>query len=256
MDICETNIAFQDGDGRRISAILAEPRGGTDRVVILAHGFLSNKNSTTNHTLTRLLLPAGMSTFRIDWFGMGQTEGRFADITVGACCDQLERALAWLQKRSYARLGCIGSSFGGLITTLVAGTCPDLSAIGLKCPVPDFPEMLRLEFGETGMNRWKQTDTIPNITGGTEPISLNFSFYEDCLRYDTYKAAETIKAPAVIVHGDRDEYVPLHQIHRLDEAIRIEKRLHLLPGADHRFSKPEDFQNMTTLLADWMTDCL
>ena len=180
MDTSETNITFQDGNGRKISAILAEPGEGTDRAVILAHGFLSNKNSTTNHTLTALLLPAGMSTFRFDWFGMGQTEGQFADITVGACCEQLERALAWLQKRNYARLGCTGSSFGELITTLVAGKCPELSAIGLKCPVPDFPEMLQLEFGETSMNHWKQTDTIPNITGGTEPIPLNFSFYEDC----------------------------------------------------------------------------
>ena len=55
------------------------------------------------------------------------------------------------------------------------------------------------------------------------------------VKYDAYKAAETIEAPVVIVHGDGDEYVPLHQIHRLDEAIKGEKKLHLLSGADHRF---------------------
>ena len=61
------------------------------------------------------------------------------------------------------------------------------------------------------------------------------------------------KAPVLIVQGDRDESVPLHQSRRLFDAIRTEKRLEVVNGADHRFSRPEDFQTMTRLLADWLT---
>ncbi|MEE8613369.1 MAG: alpha/beta fold hydrolase [Nitrospirales bacterium] len=248
----ETILTFADAEGHQVSAILAEPVEKTERAVILCHGFLSNKNSKTNRRLTDLLVPVGFSTLRFDWLGLGETEGDFADITIGLCWNQLECALDFLQAKGYHHLGVIGSSFGGLIAILAAARNPTFSAIGLKCPVPDFPETLRLELGEEGMNRWKQTDTIPNVTGGTEPVSLRFAFYEDCCRYDVFKAAASIQTPTVITHGDQDKLVPLHQIHRLAQAIPGEKQVHILPGADHHFAKPEDFRKMTALLAGWM----
>jgi dipeptidyl aminopeptidase/acylaminoacyl peptidase len=187
---------------------------------------------------------------------MGESEGAFADITVGRCCDQLERALAFISSQGYHRVGLIGSSFGGLISVLVAGLHPHLFALGLKCPVPDFPELLQLEFGDAGMRHWKATGEIPNVTGGDKPIALRYDFYEDCLKYDAYHAAEKIKSPTLIVHGDQDELVPLHQIQRLVGALASQKELCLLEGANHYFGRPEDFRKMTTLLSDWMANFL
>ena len=254
----EQALTFADPAGRAVSGILASPQDGSDRLVVLCHGFLSNKNSSTNKALTALLLERGIATFRFDFFGQGDSEGPFERITATAAATQVRAALDLVASRGYCRLGLMGSSFGGLIATLVAASQPapqgiPLSALALKCPALDFPEILRLEFGEAGMDRWKRINVIPNLTGGTEPVSLRFAFYEDCLRYDAYKAAESIMAPVLIVQGDRDESVPLHQSRRLFDAIRTEKRLELVSGADHRFSRPEDFQAMTGLLADWLT---
>lgn len=252
----EQPVQFADARGRRVAGILAEPSRPTDRAVLLCHGFLSTKSSNTNRALTELLLPEGISTFRFDWFGMGESDGDFADLTLTACLAQVEQALQVLENRGYARLGLIGSSFGGLVAVLAAATeragrsC--LAALGLKCPVPDFPEMLRLEFGETGMDLWKRLEQIPDVAGGSRPLRLRFRFYEDCLAYDAYKAAESIRVPVLIVQGECDEYVPLHQRQRLLDAIQSQKRLSVLPGANHGFSKPEDFRTMVTLLADWM----
>ena len=116
--------------------------------------------------------------------------------------------------------------------------------------------MLRLEFGVPGMERWKKGDEIPDITGGATPVRLHFAFYEDCLAFDAYKAAEHIQAPVLMVQGDRDEYVPLHQSRRLHDALKGRKRLEVLPGADHSFTEPEDFRRMIGLLADWMIEHL
>jgi len=253
----EQSLPFTDTAGRRVAGVLAEPSRRTDRAVLLCHGFLSGKNSNTNRALTDLLLPEGISTFRFDWFGVGESDGEFADLTVTACLDQVGQALRVLLARGYGRVGLIGSSFGGLVATLAAAQDqpgrPVLAALGLKCPAPDFPEMLRLEFGEDGMDWWKRTGQIPDVTGGTKPVRLKFRFYEDCLGYDAYKAAETIRAPVLIVQGECDEYVPLSQSRRLFDALRSEKHLSVLPGATHGFSRPEDFRTMVRLLADWMT---
>ena len=252
----QTTLDFLDSKGCKVSAILTEPSSPKDRIVVLCHGFLSNKQSSTNRRLTELLTEQSISTFCFDWFGMGESEGLFADLTVGVCCDELEQALMFVRSTGYSRIGLVGSSYGGLIATLIASRDSDLAALGLKCPVPDFPEMLRLEFGQEAMNRWKSTGEIPDVTGCDKPIELRYAFYEDCLTYDAYTAAQSVKTPTLIVHGDEDELVPLHQIERLERSIAGEKDLHLLPGANHHFGRPDDFRRMTILLADWMVEHL
>ena len=69
---------------------------------------------------------------------------------MATCCDQLERAISLMRERGYHDLGLIGSSFGGLLAILVGQHHPELRTVGLKCPVPDFPEMLEHEFGPDG----------------------------------------------------------------------------------------------------------
>jgi hypothetical protein len=248
----EEALTFRDHDGHRVAAILTTPEAPTDRVVLLCHGFLSGKNSTTNKTLTRALTEQGIATFRFDFFGQGDSEGPFEALTVTIALGQALAALDLLTARGYKRIGLIGSSFGGLVALLTASQKPELACLGLKCPVADFTEVLRLEFGEAGMARWKTHHEIPDVTGGPKPVRLRYALYENCLTYDGYEAAATIRTPTLIVQGEKDELVPLHQSSRLMEVLRGKRQLEILPGADHTFSKGEDFRKMTTLLADWM----
>jgi pimeloyl-ACP methyl ester carboxylesterase len=256
MPTMEQMLSVSDRAGHKIAAILSRASNQTDRLVVLCHGFLSNKNSTTNKALTRVLNENGIATLRFDFFGQGESEGRFEAITVSTAIDQTIAVLDIAGSLGFRRLGLMGSSFGGLVVILTAAQRSDLAAIGLKCPVPDFPEMLRLEFSEAGMERWKQRDEIPDVAGGPNPIKLRFAFYKDCLHHDSYKAAESIQAPVRIVQGDCDEYVPLHQSHRLVEALHGPKDLRIIPGADHGFTKADDFHTMVTWLADWMIEYL
>jgi pimeloyl-ACP methyl ester carboxylesterase len=249
----EQSLTFQDSAGHRTEAILATPDTPTDRLVVLCHGFLSNKNSTTNKTLTRLLLEQGIATFRFDFFGQGDSEGPFEQITLTTAIDQAHSALELVAQKGYRRLGLMGSSFGGLVAVLVAARHTDLKALAMKCPVADFPETLRLEFGDERMAHWKQCNEIPNVAGGSQPVPLKYHLYEDCLTYDAYKAAESIQAPTLIIQGSCDELVPLHQSRRLIDAIRGDTRLEVITGADHGFTKGEDFRRMTMMIADWMT---
>src|SRR5207253_11284889 len=58
------------------------------------------------------------------------------------------------------------------------------------------------------------------------------------------------------VQGAHDEYVPPRQILKLSESLGGPNSVAWLPDADHHFSKPEDFQLMTTLLSNWVADHL
>jgi dipeptidyl aminopeptidase/acylaminoacyl peptidase len=252
----ETSLSFQDPLGHRIAAVLSSPSQLTHSIAVMCHGFLSGKNSTTNTTLTRMLAERGIATFRFDFFGHGESEGGFRSLTNTLAVGQALAAIDLLEDRGYQRLGLMGSSFGGLVALLAAAQRSHLACLALKCPVVDFAEELRLEFGEAEMAHWQATGMIPNIMGGRERIALDYAFYEDSLQQIAYEPARSINAPTLIVQGDRDEHVPLHQSRQLYEALRAEKRLELLPGADHQFTKREDFTRMTTLIADWLTTYL
>lgn len=248
----EERLSFLDPQGHRVAAILTIPDGGTDKICILCHGFLSSKTSSTNNALTRMLIGQGIATFRFDFFGQGESEGPFEQITVGLAVEQAQRSVDLMRERGYRYIGLMGSSFGGLVATLTASQRMDLACLALKCPVVDFAEELRLEFGNDGMAQWKTTDTIPNIMGGPDRIALHYAFYEDALRQIAYVPARSITTPTIIVQGDKDEHVPLHQSQQLYDALRVKKHLELLPGADHQFTKGEDFKRMTNVIADWL----
>ena len=248
----EESVTLVDSAGHRTAAVLSAPSEPTSKLGVLCHGFLSNKNSSTNKTLTRLLAERNIATLRFDFFGQGESDGPFETITVSKAMRQAEAALEWGTSHGFRDLALVGSSFGGLIAILVAGHTRALRCLALKCPVPDFPELLNLEFGPQGMAEWRRTHSIPDVTGGSARIPLQYGFYEDCLRHRGYDAAAGIVCPTLIVQGDTDELVPLHQAQRLREAIPAPARLEIVAGADHGFSKADHFHRMTGLITDWI----
>lgn len=254
--LAEQPVTFGDQSGHQVSGILTEPATRTNRVALLCHGFLSTKNSSTNKALTRLLVEEGIATFRFDFFGHGESDGPFERLTTTLAVGQTSAALDLLKTREFGRLGLVGSSFGGLVSILTAAQRRDLRCLALKCPVVDFGEELRLEFGEEELQRWKDSGTIPNLMGGAARVKLAYAFYEDCLRQIAYEPATHIIAPTLIVQGDQDEHVPLHQSRRLFELLPAHKHLEMLPGADHQFTKGEDFKTMTTHIVTWLTTFL
>lgn len=252
----EEALTFTDPSGHRVSAVLAAPGGKTGRIAVLCHGFLSNKNSTTNKALTRLLNEKGIATLRFDFFGQGESQGPFEHITITTALNQTLAALDLARARGFDRIGLMGSSFGGLVAILAASNRQDLACLALKAPVPDFEEMLRLEFKPDGLETWKRTGTIPNVAERHGRIKLQYAFYEDCIRHLGYDAAKAVTIPTLIVQGDQDEYVPLHQAQRLFDALPGKKQLEVILGADHGFSQADDFRRMTNLLTDWLVTYL
>ncbi len=219
---------------------------------MLCHGFLSSKTSSTNNALTRILTSHGIATFRFDFFGQAESEGPFDQITITLAVEQATAAIDLMRQKGFRHIGLMGSSFGGLVSILTAAQRTDLDCLALKCPVVDFAEELRLEFGDDGIAQWKATDTIPDILGGPDRVKLHYAFYDDCLMQIAYNPAQSITAPTVIVQGDKDEHVPLHQSRQLYEALQVKKHLEMVPGADHQFTKGADFTRMTRVIADWL----
>lgn len=248
----EEKISFEDARGSTVVGILTRPVRGDGGLAVLCHGFLSGKDSTTNRMLTDRLTAIGIGTFRFDFFGHGESDGPFEEITVSRCAAQLEMVLDRVRERGVSRPSLVGSSFGGLVALAAASRGQALERMALRCPVVDYPAIWKERLGADGMSRWKKENRIPHYAEPGRWIKLNFPFYEDLKNFDILASAPSIIVPTLILHGDEDEYVPYVQSTLLDRELGGEKDILLVPGADHGFTRPEDFRRMLDEITGWI----
>lgn len=161
------------------------------------------------------------------------------------------QAIEFVKDKGFKKIILVGSSFGGLSSTITASKSQDLYALVLKSPVSDYDEVYFNRYGKTGMAEWKEKGEILRDPKDNRGLKLNYSFVEDYRKYDTCKLAKKIKIPTLIIHGDADETVPVSQSQKLVKIIP-DAKLVLVKGADHRYTDKDKFEEMVKLISDYI----
>jgi len=76
-------------------------------------------------------------------------------------------------------------------------------------------------------------------------------FFEDARRQDVLGAARRVSAPLLVLHGGADEVVPVEDARAIHANASGLKSLKVLPGGDHRFTRPEDLEEVLNAARDW-----
>lgn len=240
---------FENSHGTRLCGVLSNPTNDKGKpIIIMCHGFSTSKDSRTYVRLEQILNAKEISTFRFDFYAHGESEGNFEKITTSEAVDDVRNAIKFLKKSGFEKIGLMGSSFGGLASILAASQSDDLYLLALKSPLSDYTSMAHTRRSEQEIIDWKNKGYIELDSPNEERRQLNYSFYEDAEKLDAYRAASQIKIPALIVHGEKDETVPLEQ--SIKTARLIENcRLDIIEGCDHIYSQPEHFEKLLELVS-------
>jgi dipeptidyl aminopeptidase/acylaminoacyl peptidase len=217
----------------------------------MCHGFTTSKDGRTYTRLEDILNQSSLSTFRFDFFGHGESAGEFAEITISEAVDDVQSAIRFVKDSGYERIGLVGSSFGGFASILTAGQSDELFALALKSPVSDYLGLLIARDHGREIEAWKQEGFIFIEASDGKNVKLDYTFFADAEETRGYAHAERINAPTLIVHGDRDETVPLDQSQMAADVIP-DCRLEIIEGADHVYSDPEHFEIMLELISDFV----
>ena len=67
---------------------------------------------------------------------------------------------------------------------------------------------------------------------------------------------EAWTGPLLILHGGVDEVVPVEDAHAIHANAGGPKALKVLPGGDHRFTRPEDLEEVVNAARDWFKEHL
>ncbi len=241
-------IFFNNSSGIKLCGILSNPTSDKEKpILVLCHGFSTSKDGTTYIRLEKILNENGISIFRFDFFGHGESQGKFEEITMTEAVDNVLKAIRFLEKSGYKKIGLCGSSFGGMASTLAALKRDDLYVLALKSPVSDYQELFMLQ-DKNEMESWRKNGFIYFTSVDERKLKLNYSFYEDARGVSVYGFVDRIKFPTLIVHGDKDETVAVEQSKKAANLIE-NCRLEIIEGADHTYSNPQHFEMMLDLIS-------
>jgi hypothetical protein len=241
-------IFFENKEGIRIAATYCA--SSTDSpIAILCHGFRSSMNSPGLCALEKKLVAEGFATMKFDFRGHGESGGNFEELIVGGEVDDLNAAISFVEKNVGKRIGVVGSSLSGLVSIIQASRDSRIKVLALRAPVSDFKALYSANYDIIG---WKKNGFTTTYSRAGKAFKLNYAFYEEGLKYDAYELAEKIRAPTLIVHGDKDDSVPLEQSEKLLKHLRCEKKLVVIKGGTHFLGEVEEHARIQNeAVAEW-----
>lgn len=226
--IPQERVTFRNQRGQTLVGVLhGEPSA---RMAITCHGMLSTKDGPKHVLLADTLASRGIGTLRFDFAGRGESEGQTRDLTYSGEVEDLRAGVELLVGLGATRLGVFGSSMGGSVAVLAAAREERITAVATLAAVA-YPAEVESRYPEACAG-WRERGYIDL---GEDRIDA--TFLADANQHDVIAAASVLRAPLLVLHGADDEVVPVSDATDLAAAAR-NVSLHIVDGADHRFTNP------------------
>ncbi|MFM2365419.1 MAG: hypothetical protein RIR95_26 [Pseudomonadota bacterium] len=219
--------------------------------VVFLGGFRSDMTGSKALHLQDWAVRTGRAFVRMDYSGHGVSSGLFQDGCIG---DWFEDASAVLEARTDGPQILVGSSMGGWISLLLARKYPGRIAgfVGVAA-APDFTEDSMWDsFSPSQREALMRAGELALPSDyAPEPYRITRHLIEDGRRHLVLRSPLNLPFPVRLLQGTADTDVPVSVALRLlDHAQGPNIRLHLVKGADHRFSTPECLGMITETLEE------
>ena len=239
----DASLSFLDpGDGPRLAFRI---RDGEEPTLLFLPGYASDMEGAKALALDAFAGRLGLSMLRFDYSGTGSSEGEFEEGTLARWIDE---ATLMLDELARGPVIAIGSSMGGWIALhLALRRAERIAALVGIAAAPDFtewgyPDRLkeRLAAGETLRREFPD--------GGAQVTASGFWSSGQAMRLLDSEIA--IDCPVRLIHGDRDEDVPLDIAIRLKDRLRsADVQVKVVKCGGHRLSEPHEIEAILRTVA-------
>jgi len=230
------DIEHLDVGGRSIAYRLR--RGNVPTLVFLP-GYASDMEGTKAVALDSFAEKRGISMLRFDYSGTGSSGGRFDE---GTLSRWLEEALAAVDRLTNGPLILVGSSMGGWIALHLALLRPERveGVVGIAA-APDFTDWGFTAEQKAALERDGRIEEANPY--GPEPQRFTRAFWDSGQQLRLLGGEIGIDAPVRLLHGERDQEVPLDIACRLMRKLRSsDVQLNVLKGGGHRLAEPHEIR--------------
>src|SRR5690606_29280116 len=134
---CE-RVEFPSRRGNLLVGDIHRPAAGSRRWMVLCHGMESTRGGTKQTAIVQRFVPKGWNVLRFDFSFVGDSDGEYEDLTIGAEVDDALGALDFMHEFGASDCTLVGSSLGGLVALLAAAQMPHLvSRVAVIAAVAD-----------------------------------------------------------------------------------------------------------------------
>ena len=220
-------------DGLKLQAVLNTPDSSYWPLIVLCHGFLSHKDSSKYKLLAQIFARESIATVRFDFRGCGESEGLLSESSISRRWRDLQRVIEQsLDLEGFdGRLGLLGSSLGGYLALLEVSGNSDIRCAAVWSTPSHLLDLAK---------------RLPEVS----PVEFSQECYEDLLTVELLPRLKNVQR-VLIMHGQEDQQVPPDHAAQLYEVLDEPKALHILEGADHRFTASEWREEAIRLTLEW-----
>ncbi|MDF1522721.1 MAG: alpha/beta hydrolase [Trueperaceae bacterium] len=247
--IASRAITVDNGRGERLAARLDVPADGAPRAsALLAHCFTCSKDLKALRSVAHALAAEGFAVLRLDFTGLGASEGAFEATTFSTNVADLVAGARCLREEVPGPQVFVGHSLGGAAVLAAALVCPDARAVAtVGAPSAPAHVVHLLEGGLEALER----DGRAQVAIGGRPFTVRRELVDDLRAARLPAAVADLGRPLLILHAPSDRTVGIDEARRLFEAARHPKSFVALDGADHLLSDPRDAAYVGRLVAAW-----
>ncbi|XP_061995312.1 uncharacterized protein LOC133713319 isoform X1 [Rosa rugosa] len=250
----QQKIIVTNKHGEKLVGLLHDT--GSGDIVILCHGFTSTKDDPIMVNLAVALESEGISSFRFDFSGNGESEGIFEYGNYQKEADDLHAVVEHFSGTSRVASVILGHSKGGDVVLLYASKYHDICTVVNVSGRYDLKKGIGERLGKDFMETIKKEGflDIKNNTGGvayrvTEESlmdRLSTDMQESCLQIGK-------ECQVLTVHGSDDEVIPV------DDAVEFSKiitnhKLHIVRGANHCYTSHQ--AELASVVVDYIKTAL
>lgn len=210
----------------------------------MAHGFRSSKIGPSRYfvDLARRLADRGVSSFRFDQPGSGDSQGAFQDSSFNTWVDTIEHAVRMRESEGY-RVALLGQSMGGRAALAAAARLgATINGLALWSPAP----LLRADYS-----------TVEGEWAEEEGQRVRWDFWREAAQADFLDLYQHLAVPAYIVYGTSDTLISVEEMQTVAGARKEGDTIRIIQGLPHSAwplpQRDEILTETAETLVSWLT---
>ena len=235
---------FVDGEFGKVCFVLNDT-GNKDEIVIIIHGFTSQKNSRSVKSAAKILNNLGISSIRVDLDNVGESELDIYDASVTNYIKQIEAVAKYVKGKGFEKISLVGGSFGGVVAIGYEIKHNDIKRMVLRCPGSGayFRYLKNGEGKEYERVKEKGFEL-------RDDMKISFNCIEDLKKYyPLEEKVSKVKIPVEIVHGTKDKVIPYES--SVEICNNSDAKLITIEGAEHNLAVDEDYSQRENQLEEF-----
>lgn len=243
-------LAIPNQQGLKLAALYYAAPDSPRPTLTICHGFTGSKEGGGRvlEMSEHLAAELDLDCLAFDFAGHGQSQGQFQDLSLSSQIQDLQSVVSWCTAHKGTPVLTMGRSFGACTAICQAAQDKRVRAVcSWAAPADPYKLLKGLILQDNESNGL--------VTLGSEhgQIRIKSSFFPDLAGYDVPGLAARISPrPLLVIHGEQDETVPVQDAELIYKTAGAPKRLHIIPGADHRFS--QTYLEVWQRCANWLQE--